>query len=294
MLKLKFFILIFFTLVGITIHAVYADSLKIDTKENFVSSSAYEYFFDKKNHLLINKLFYKQDRSKDKSNKKYLAISDSDLFIHLDMKNFFNIDITKEDVQSEILSTFINDNIISEKITFFYKLLFFKIRLKMDTKISFYENKAHIPMNIDVPTNGSTYLNPGSGLLYFWKNGELKFELSNEKETLPKINLKKISNKIDFKGLVAVGLKYCNDSSENCVYKIKAKLEERNINIDIFVPKDIVKNGFYPMWIDNISEFNRIMKWSPFKENENNSAVYFEISGLKKGQFVMDYFITMY
>lgn len=309
--------------------------ISLDLEKKVVSSPFYEYYFHPKNHLLIQKFYYIDNIVKVKRNSnlqapitktistftpnKYLLIKDGNVLIHLNIKNFFNLNITNQDIRSELLSvtnssngnnrftsdddlpnTLQDPHYIKEKISFYYKLLFFKLRLKMDTTLSFFTDKAHLPMTIEVPTSGPKLLNSGSGLLYCWQNEQIEFTNLGSTETLPLVDPSLISK--GYESLAKLGIGYCKDS--NCRFTIKAKVGQKFFQIEVSIPEELVKRGFFPMWVKDINDLTSKIKWPSACESDEsnsttrpssskNSALYFEVSGLEAGQYVIDYWIRI-
>jgi len=236
-----------------------------------------------------NQLMYKTLNAKGPWGKPVLAGSDADLNMHLDIADFFNLDFTNGDVESYVGNVDIGKVGMVASIDFFLRVLFFKINLKMSTTVGFFADAAHIPTVIDVPIDAPGQLNPGSGILYTWVPQGAVIDASKPSATMPIADPKVIGQ--GFAISARVGLPYCHGAF--CSYKLRGTIANEAFGLDVSLPRIMVEHGFYPQWVADVSAFKRALDW-PVDDNEAHQvAVYFDNSGLLKGQYKMDQWLRI-
>lgn len=237
-----------------------------------------------------NQLMYKTLTAKGPWGAPVLAAADADLNLHLDVKTFFTLDFANKDVESYVNSTTAGKVGAASSIDFFLSLLFFKINLKMATTASFFADSGHIPSLIDVPVEAPNRLNPGSGLLYSWTKKAASVDQTHPDKTLPNANPKELlaSNA----GSTATGLKYCK--GQLCVFRLRGAVQGEQFGLDINVPKNVVEMGFFPVWVADVAQFKKDMGWDDEpSEGKDRVAIFFNNSGLHKGQYKIDQWIRV-
>ncbi|MBF0314575.1 MAG: hypothetical protein HQK50_12015 [Oligoflexia bacterium] len=256
-------------LLFITLGTLVSADTKLYSDQGMISTPKYNYYFHPKNHLLLEKLYSLGQQQK-------LVVREGKLLMRLNIKNFFNMNITENDIQSKVLFVEKDSggNSITEKINFFYKFLFFKINIQMNAVIVFFEDRATITMTAIAPARADRFVKGGSGIFYHWQKQEGIEFLS---EQFPHYDEALVARTIGSENndLQKVGLKFCKDTS--CVYTITSKISEQQVDLQFKVPRTIVERGFFPMLI----------------QNSNKMGIYFEISGLDEGSFTFESIITI-
>jgi hypothetical protein len=259
------------------------DVMHQEAKKSIITRS-FRYEYQPKNQLLFKNLtaFLPDGRS-------VVVSTNSDFLIHLDMKNFFNLQFTNKDVESYVEATQVGEMGVSALINFYISVLMIKIDLKMATQASFFEDSSNIPMIVDVPVDGESRLNVGSGMFYTFNPERTVFSDKPFLYSIPVLTPDTI--KLPPAELAKIGEKNCADEKK-CIFALRGHVENQAFAVAINVPRDHVKRGFFPRLVKNVSEFKTSMGWSSNpKEEDGTLGLYYEYAGLKKGRFKMDYWI---
>jgi hypothetical protein len=238
-----------------------------------------------------NQLMYKNMVAKGKHPfPPTIAVANSDVNIHLDMRKFFTMDFNNNNVESYVRNYNSGPVGMVGSIDFFLRLLFFKIDLKMATTVGFYKDSGHIPTIVDVPRDAPKMLNPGSGLMYLWTTKAASFDQSNPIKTMPFIQPAVVLS--GWENHAKTGLNYCVGSE--CVFRLRGKVVGESFGLDINVPRDVVARGFFPAWVPNVAKFKKDMKWDDDpKEGPDVVGIYFENGGLLKGQYKLEQWLRI-
>ncbi len=262
-----------------------ANPVSVNQSIQKINAQRFEYEYQPNNQLM-----YKSLIAKGPWGAPVLAAADADLNLHLDVKSFFTMDFTNKDVESYVNSTSAGKVGAASSIDFFLSLLFFKINLKMATTASFFADSAHIPSLIDVPVEAPNRLNPGSGLLYSWTRKAATIDQSNPLRTLPNANPKELL--AGNTTVAKTGLPYCK--GEMCVYRLRGSVATEQFGLDINVPKNVVAMGFFPVFVGDVAQFKKDMNWDDEPtEGKDRVAIFFNNSGLRKGQYKIDQWIRL-
>jgi hypothetical protein len=264
--------------------------VKFTALKQTITSPLYEYIYKPNNQLIFTSLKV----SESFAGPLRLATNEADLLLHLDVKNFFTLNLTNRNVNSFVESTHLAELGLVGRIQFYLRLLFFKIDLKMATMASFFTDSANIPMLVDVPVEARKHLNPGSGMLFDFIEKEARTDIRHPLSTVKKVDPSLI--KRGYESLASQGLTACR--GDHCPYRMLGKLGTQSFMIDITVPRLMVEHGFFPQWVDNVAAFTKAMDWATpseatVKAGASKVGVYFEVSGLPKGRYQVDYWIRM-
>ncbi|MBF0208534.1 MAG: hypothetical protein HQK53_16785 [Oligoflexia bacterium] len=274
-----------FTTPSIYVYAKLA-TIHLDQQKNCLTSPVYEYYFHPQNHLLIKKLYY--------LNK--LIIDEGQLLLHLNLKNFFTLNIDEDDIKSTVNSINLATTQVKEDISFFYQLLFFKIPLKMDTSLTFSPRQAHLPMKISAPATAEKYLHVGSGILYSWNDHKQLLNFISPSSSSSQVAIADADPQLIKKGtseLAKIGKKNCDNSSAICTFTLQAKVDEQtSAEVTVTIPVAIVEQGFFPLLVRDTQKFQQEL-FGITRPAASRMGMYFEASGLQKGDFIIDYWITL-
>jgi hypothetical protein len=255
------------------------------TSELNISSTSFDYHY-----LPTNQLLFRSLKTKTERGDLLTASRNSDFLFHLDLKRFFTLSFTNKDVESYVEATRSGPLGISGHINFYLRLLMFKIDLKLATLASFYEDSANIPMIVDVPKSGTTTLNPGSGMFYSFKPDGIEIDLAASRHPFPEIRPEEI--KAGAKSITSTGLKNCGPSV--CTYDMQGRVESKYFSLQITVPRPAVEQGFFPILVTKVEDFKQKMNLKTTDTDEpGRVGFYYENSGLEKGRFTMDYWLTL-
>jgi hypothetical protein len=208
----------------------------------------------------------------------------------LDVKNFFTMDFTNADVESYVNNIDLGSTGMVASIDFFMRILFFKVNLKMSTTAGFYADSAHIPTTIDVPLDATALLNNGSGMLYSWTGQGAKIDQSAPAETMPNANPPLIQK--GWEALADAGKAYCKGKA--CLFRLRGTVGDERFGLDVNLPRVVVDSGFYPQWVGNVAEFKKRMGWDDEPaDGPHQIGVFFNSSGLRKGQYQLDQWVRI-
>jgi len=265
---------------------IYKNPVRIDPVIHKITAPRFEYDYQPNNQLM-----YKNMVAKGKHPfQPTLAVANSDVNIHLDIRRFFTMNFNNNNVESYVRNKSSGPVGIVGSIDFFLRLLFFKIDLKMATTIGFYEDSGHIPTLVDVPRDAPKMLNPGSGILYLWTTKAAIFDQSKPENTMPIIQPKAVLS--GWENHAKTGLTYCD--GEECVFRLRGNVVGESFGLDVNIARSEVERGFFPTWVPNVAKFKKEMKWdSNPKDGPDVVGVYFENAGLLKGQYKLDQWLRI-
>lgn len=263
---------------------IFVNQVQYNEKEDFLESEAYRYKFNNNNYMLFKEISY---RGEDQQLSP--VAWDSDMLIRADVKRFFTMRFDSKDIISRMEDSRLGPVANLARVSFFLKILFFKIRMSLNTDVGFFKESGHIPMMINIPINSSEYLNPKSGILYSWQQSpEGKLE-STDKE-LPTLDPGLVGE--GFQKLGEAGLKHCRGSQ--CEYKYQVNIRGRVLSMNLGIKKELVARGFFPMYVSDVSQFSKDMDWGePYEKMKGRSGLYFEVSGLPKGGHPWDFWMRL-
>lgn len=262
----------------------FPNQVRYDEKEDFLESDSYRYRFNDNNYMLFKEISYRS------SDDKHVPIAwDSDMMIKADVKRFFTMRFDSKDIVSKLEESRLGPVANLARVSFFLKILMFKIRMSLNTDVGFFRDSGHIPMMINVPVESSQYLNPKSGILYSWQPSAQSVYQSAPGD-LPGIDVKKVGE--GFKKLGEYGLTFCRGSE--CKFKYQIDVNGRIMSMDLGIKKELVARGFFPMYVHDIATFSKEMGWGERYDNvKSRSGLYFEVSGLPKGGHPWDFWMRL-
>ena len=257
---------------------------KFHPKKHLITSNKYEYKFNQKNYLLFDDVSVLVE-----GNKKIRKASISELMIHANINNIFDLNFDSTNILSELKEFLHGPVALNMGVSFMLRALMFNIDLSLSTYSSFHKNTAHIPMILHLPVDGTSFFNYNSGLMYHWITSSTKAE-NNTKILMPLFDQNTKNLFKETKNLNKIVSKYCNPSL-SCIFSyISAGAPTFIIQLDI--QKKLVEKGFFPIYIDNLEFFNKEFNWAledwGTKEINIRKGIYFNISGLKSGDHAWD------
>lgn len=246
-----------------------------DAASTQINSRFYNYKFKKNNHMLFDAVTLKGDR-------EFVVSKDSHLYIRSDVKNFFTLDFSSDDIQSELKRKRFDPLAAFASLSFYLRVLFFKITLDLTTDVGFFESSANIPMVMTLPLNAYDRLHRKSGVLYNFRLGE-GVDPKSIKVTMPTLKAQDISDNFE-----AIGLKYCSD---RCIYEIEVATPMKPLRMRITIARSLVERGLFPWFVDDVSRHKGEMKWD-LSDHKGRVGLYFEVSKLPKGSHPWDFWLT--
>lgn len=239
----------------------------------------YLYSFQETNHMLFRGIFLEPGAA--------LAAQDARMTIHNDIRNFFNLNLGGNDLES-YLEVYRNSPLgLVGRVKFYLKILFFKIKLSLSTDASFFSDSAHIPQILTIPERAEGRLNPGSGILYGWtlpvssRIDLTETRMPTARPLLAKEGLEKVTE---------MALPYC--SRTVCAFRVQVATKNQPIGMHFEIPRRLIDKGFFPQLIVDMKAFHRDATWMD-GEDESNAGLYFETSGLASGSFGYDFWLRL-
>ena len=253
-----------------------------DDKDHLLQSSNYIYRFNKENYMQFDAIQYRTSKWED-------IARDSQLMIKADVKNFFTMRFDSNDIVSQLEHTRLGHIGNLANLSFFLKILFFKIKMSLTTSVGFYEDSGHIPMMVNIPVDSTKYLNPRSGILYSWEVTDLS-KRGKTTITMPEVDPDVLGK--GYEEAAKVGMEYCKKTS--CLYKYTVDIEGKTLSMDFGIDKDHVRRGFFPFFVPDLKKFNKVMGWGlKDKQMEDRIGMYFEVSGLEEGGYPWDFWLRL-
>lgn len=250
--------------------------------DRFVRAPTYQFTYSKHNHILF-----------DRINVEGIEVGRAaDLRIRSDVKRFFTLDFSSKDVESVIDAHRVGKHAFLANLTFYLKILFFKIDLELNTAMAFFSNAVHIPMVLHMPVEANEWLHPASGTFYTWEIDPLFMKLDYSGKELPILEPDQI--KAGWQELAKVGLRFCKASE--CIYWLRGKFGEKSFAMQYIIPKHLVKRGFFPLLTSRAQQSEVALGWRDEDEvdaSKNRVGIYFESSGLTKGEHEWEFWIQM-
>ncbi len=250
---------------------------------HLLESPVYRYKFNPENYMQFNSIAFK-------SGTGWATVAeDSRMLIRADVKNFFDMNFDSRQIESHLEASRLGPVGNLARLSFYLRILFFKIDLKLSTDVGFYQDSGRIPMMVNIPVNAQEYLHPGSGILYSWA-------LSPEAEKAPKeINMPPLDVAEVRKGhkeYAKTGLKNCKGN--DCTFIYTVDFRGQRMSMDIVVKKPLVERGFFPAYVDDILKYQDQMGWDlNFPKGTKRPGLYFEVSGLPKGGHPWDFWLRL-
>lgn len=252
---------------------------------NLLKSKYYLYEFNSQNYMQFKSIKINGNDSED-----YIEVArDSKLLITSDVKNFFSLHFDSKQIESNLERTRLGPIANLARLSFFLRILFFKLDMSLSTDVAFFEDAGHIPMMINLPVDSYKYLNPKSGILYTW----IIPQGADHRNFV--INMPLIDTKITgqgFRKLGEYGQKYCTEKS--CNYFFSYLTGGRTLTMKMEIAQDLVNKGFFPQFVPDVGLYRDDMDWDIELDKKNKHiGMYFEFSGLPKGGHPWSFWLKM-
>lgn len=255
----------------------------VDPAKRLIKSAEYLYTYHPRNELLYESLI-----ARTSTGEMVNATYKSDVAIRLDIKRFFTLEFDNSDVESYVMASQAGPVGLVEGVSFFLRLLAFKIDLKLSTIASFFEKSANIPMLIDVPRNGPDVLHRGSASLYSFKIDKASLNTTHPMSTMPVY--KGLQTAEEQQAQTKAVLERCAETE--CRFRLMGNVEKDIFAIDMKVPRNVVEMGFYPVYVEDVGSFRKAADWKKDPRADGNSRAFvYETSGLAKGRYKIDTWI---
>lgn len=263
----------------------YPGMVAFDKERHSLESAIYRYRFNPDNYMQFDSIKFYNDQQ---MTWRQVA-NDSRLVIRADVRNFFNMNFDSDQIESRLEASRLGPIANLARVSFYLRILFFKISMSLATDVAFFSDSGHIPMMVNLPVNAYDYLNPASGILYTWTMSSVA-KAPDEWIEMPRLNVSQI--KEGWQQLAQAGLKNCR--AGRCSYRFSAEAEQRRLSMDLDVAQDLVARGFFPQFVDDVAAYQEQMGWGiDIPKGEKRVGMYFEVSGLPKGGHPWNFWLRL-
>jgi hypothetical protein len=215
--------------------------------------------------------------------------TDSRIYIRADVKNFFTMHFDSQQIESSLENSRQGPLGSLARVSFFLRILLFKIRMSLTTDVSFFRDSGHIPMMVNIPVEAFQYLNPGSGIVYSWLLATSAHTVFRDMD-MPRFDGALVRR--GFVELSQLGLAYCR--GEECRYRYTVDFDGRPLVMDLLIRRYLVERGFFPMFVEDTAVIRKQMGWDADSFGEApRHGIYFEVSGLPKGGHPWDFWMGL-
>ncbi len=232
-----------------------------------LETSRYLYQYHTLNQMLFKSVFLEE------GGKFVPFLSESRLDIFADVKNFFNLHFDDSDIESKLEKNDVRELGAVAVVSFYLKILFFKIKLSLTTDVNFFEDAASIPMYISLPISGKERLNKGSGILY-------SFRLSDG------VVASAVDMPVLQDGYNPSSKKWCDKN--NCRFSVSFLRRGKALSFYFKIPVGLAKEGFFPQFVRGPTDLRKIPKILKHMPDENFVGFFFATNGLSAGQHPWD------
>jgi hypothetical protein len=262
----------------------YPQSVSFNKKDSNLETRHYLYEFNSENFMQFNNIYLRR------SNKTLERVAkDSKLVITSDVKNFFTLHFDSKQIESKLEDSRLGPIANLARLTFFLRILFFKLDMSLSTDVAFFEDSGHIPMMINLPVDSFKYLNPKSGILYTWVIPN-EIDRNTIVTRMPALDVGKTG--LGWKNLSQMGLAYCRSSL--CQYSFGLETAEKSLTMKMEIKRSLVEKGFFPQYVGDVNQFREAMDWDIETEpGVRRLGMYFEFSGLPKGGHPWNFWLKM-
>lgn len=247
-----------------------------DPAQGRVTTSRYQYDFDKKNYLVLNNVdMFQQEQ-------RIPIIDSSTFFVRADMKYFLTLMANHRSINSRLDAFKVGPVRTMVRITFFYTVLKLNFEVGMYTEVSFFTNSVILPTIIYNPVNGKASLNKGSGFFY----GFALFENPDTYEI--DTNMRPYKEEQTLLGLFAPKPK------TESKYWLSALGKDRMLYMEIKPSEKMIRDDNIPKLYKRpvtAKEFAGINNDDilPLEKSPVNVALYFDLTKFDKGDHNMSF-----
>lgn len=251
-----------------------------NTKLSTINSSFFNFKHAPDNILLFDNISLKGPNGWQTVGKS------ADLWLHLDVRNFFSLDLDKSDLSAKLVDLVAGPYGLIHRLNFYIHILFFKIDLEMSTLFSFYEKSGHSPIVMNVPVNAWEHLHPGSGIFLNWDPANTKFVNQETRYSIPKASPGHIK-----KGFLESGKLIKNQcQAGQCRFDLNTKAGDLYFRVQVNIPEKHARRGLVPQRVDDGYTFVKAMDWDEDPDFPHKRVgIFFDNTGLPTGTHPIDY-----
>lgn len=254
-----------------------------DKKNHRLESATYQYKFNPENYMQFSSIAFRGADGWD------VVAEDSRMLIRADVKNFFTMNFDSRQIESHLEESRLGPVGDLARLSFYLRILFFKIDLRLSTDVGFFLDSGHIPMMVNIPVNAYEYLHPASGILYTWALSPAA-EAGVKDVHMPLLDVDTV--KKGYVELAKIGQRSCRKG--DCEYRYTVDVRGRRLSMDLVVKKALVDRGFFPIYVDDVNKYKEAMGWElNVPKDVRRPGIYFEVSGLPKGGHPWDFWLKL-
>ena len=258
--------------------------VSFDRTGNRLESPTYRYLFNPDNYMQFDSISFHGPGGAWEQ-----IAADSRLLIRADVRNFFTMNFDSRQIESNLEATRLGPVGNLARVSFFLRILFFKIRMSLATDVAFFRDSGHIPMQVNIPVNAYEYLHPASGILYSWILSPTA-QRGAQHIDMPKLDVDEINK--GFKSLANAGRRWC--VQELCRYKFGVDIGEKRLSMELNVERRLIDRGFFPQFVDDVERYKDAMGWDiDIPKGQHRVGMYFEVSGLPEGGHPWDFWLRL-
>ncbi len=257
-----------------------------DAKFHRVKSDTYEYRYMPKNHLMFDEIavFLPEDQT------RISPATESLLSIRGDVKKFFTMNFDKDDVESTLRHTRQGPLALVGILSFYLRILFFRIDMNLETEVSFFRDGVYVPMVMNMPIDSREKLHAGSGLIFSWLNPGGESRYLTGPGVFPEVDASLV--KAGAAAMAAAGKPFC--SYRDCTYILRGVRGRVHWALKFVVPRTLADYGFFPSYVPSTRTAKVELGWDKKPTDETERVgVYFEVSGLPAGEHHYDFWILL-
>jgi hypothetical protein len=246
-----------------------SDQVRFDPDTRRVTTDVYDYIPAPVNPFVFQRIDFNGSA----------AVEDAGLDLFFKPKNFFDIHLDETDLTGRVRQAAVDGGQVFLDLDFLLRFLFFRIDVDVSTAAVFSRDRVSMPLTFKVPVNSKALLMAGSGAFYSWS--ERSARITDQRTT-------------------------CSDRS--CTYLFTGNVvpdsKSRRFAVRMSVGRDLVSQGFVPELIRDHRVLTTSRGWPATRERWGGrggsqppdavrTGIYFELSGLGKGTYRVDYDIGL-
>lgn len=238
------------------------DEIRFEPESRRITTDVYDYLPSTSNPFVFQRINFGGET----------AVDSGGLDLFFKPKNFFDIHLDETDLTGHVKQTAVESGSVLLDMNFLLRFLFFKIDVDVSTAAVFRREQATMPLIFKVPLDSKPLLIPGSGALYSW----------NERTAR-----------------ITDSAKDC--SATSCTFSFSGDLPttsgnpaQKRFMVQMEIPQHLITQGFVPELIQDHRELAASKGWPVVREsNKARTGIYFELSGLSKGRYQINYNIGL-
>ena len=240
------------------------DQVLFEPESRRITTDVYEYLPSASNPFVFERIKF--------AGTTVVESGGLDLFFK--SKNFFNIHLDESDLVGQVKRTAIEIGKVYLDMQFLLQFLFFKFDVNVSADAVFHRKGASMPLTFKVPVDSSSLLLPGSGALYSWTERSAHITGST---------------------------KDCPGSAASCVFTFTGELPRTSgavstpeFSVRMKIPQKLILQGFVPQLVRDHRDLASAKGWPIVRGDATpRTGIYFEVSGLAKGTYTIDYEIRL-